>query len=229
MSDLKLQNVAHAPQMPARFDYHALSDDVAIETRDAAVRVKTRMSRTAQDIIEIGKDLAAVKEKIGHGNWLPWLDAEFGMGDSTARRLMRVANKFGGKSVSLTDFTKEALYELAAPSTPDEVVDAAVAKIAAGGTVTVDDVRKLKAEIKAAKERAKRYREDRDGARMQYEESVCEVSGLYEKIEVLNADMKAQAEDVTQNQAAVEAQILMGLWNQTSKPGRDWFLERINA
>tara|TARA_R110002020_G_scaffold150446_1_gene327143 strand:- start:7053 stop:7166 length:114 start_codon:yes stop_codon:yes gene_type:complete len=29
------------------------------------------------DIIEIGRDLIAVKAEIGHGNFLPWIEKEF--------------------------------------------------------------------------------------------------------------------------------------------------------
>jgi hypothetical protein len=36
------------------------------------------------DIIEIGRLLTEVKKIAGHGNWLPWLDREFGWSDSTA-------------------------------------------------------------------------------------------------------------------------------------------------
>ena len=34
------------------------------------------MSRTVQDIVEIGRELAKVQERIGHGNFLPWIERE---------------------------------------------------------------------------------------------------------------------------------------------------------
>lgn len=88
------------------------------------------MARTADDIVEIGRDLIAVKEAIGHGNFLPWIEAEFGMTDRTARNFMSVAETFGSKSEIVSDFTPTILYALAAPSTPDDVVQAAVERAA---------------------------------------------------------------------------------------------------
>ena len=36
--------------------------------------------------------------------------------------LMQVANRFGAKSINVMDLNSSILYQLAAPSTPDEVV-----------------------------------------------------------------------------------------------------------
>jgi hypothetical protein len=45
-------------------------------------------------IIEIGRELIAAKAKVTHGQWLPWLEAEFGWSDQTAYRYMQVARAF---------------------------------------------------------------------------------------------------------------------------------------
>jgi hypothetical protein len=45
---------------------------------------------SASSGIEIGCRLAACKAELGHGNWLPWLDREFGWSDRTALNFMRV-------------------------------------------------------------------------------------------------------------------------------------------
>ena len=84
------------------------------------------MSRTAADIIEIGRDLIAVKDRLPHGDFMRWMEAEFGMTDRTDRNFMRVADRFPGKSETVSDLTATVLYALAAPSTPDEVVADAV-------------------------------------------------------------------------------------------------------
>jgi len=57
---------------------------------------------------------------IGHGNFLPWIDAEFGMGATTAQKMMRVAEVYG-KNTPSVNLPLSALYELAAPKTPLEV------------------------------------------------------------------------------------------------------------
>ena len=45
---------------------------------------------TAENILRIGEHLVAVKERLEHGKWLPWLQSEFGWTDMTAQRFMQV-------------------------------------------------------------------------------------------------------------------------------------------
>lgn len=49
----------------------------------------------------------------------PWIEAEFGMSDDTARNFMRVAEVYGDNFRTVRDLPPTALYELAA--TPPEV------------------------------------------------------------------------------------------------------------
>ncbi|QIX20224.1 DUF3102 domain-containing protein [Agrobacterium pusense] len=41
--------------------------------------------------IETGRDLAVQKEALGHGNFLKWIEAEFGLGERSAQNLMSMA------------------------------------------------------------------------------------------------------------------------------------------
>ena len=82
--------------------------------------MRTCTRRTAEDIIEIGRDLNRMKERLPHGSFLPWIEAEFGMSEWAARRFMNVHSVYG-KSGSVPDLPPTALYELAAPKTPIEV------------------------------------------------------------------------------------------------------------
>ena len=57
-----------------------------------------------------------------HGNWLPWIEREFGWSGQTARRFIQVAeaaSKFNNLENLSVDVS--GLYLLAAPSTPAEV------------------------------------------------------------------------------------------------------------
>jgi hypothetical protein len=82
---------------------------------------------SASSGIEIGCRLAACKAELGHGNWLPWLDREFGWSDRTALNFMRVyemvtkSEKFSDLSLPVS-----SLYLLAAPSTPEEARQAVI-------------------------------------------------------------------------------------------------------
>lgn len=96
-----------------------------------------RMKRTVEDIIAIGQDLIAVKEKLSHGAFLPWIEAEFGMKQAAAYRFMQVAENYGGKLINFVNLSPSVLYELAAPSTPEPVRQAVEAKAEAGESVSV--------------------------------------------------------------------------------------------
>jgi hypothetical protein len=66
---------------------------------------------------EFGRELIAAKDACKHGEWLPWLDREFGWTVRTAQAYMAVAEAFqsanlahfGGLTIDAT-----ALYALAA-------------------------------------------------------------------------------------------------------------------
>jgi hypothetical protein len=55
--------------------------------------------------------------------FMPWIEAEFEMAERTARNFMNVAERYASKSATVADLAPTALYELAAPSTPEEVVN----------------------------------------------------------------------------------------------------------
>lgn len=117
------------------FDYGTVPAPIAVEAREAAQRIRLRLRRSAEDIIEIGRDLLAIKASLPHGSFLPWIEAEFGMSEYSARNFMRVAEVYG-KRGSVPDLPLSALYELAAPKTPVEVREEVDRLLAAGEIVT---------------------------------------------------------------------------------------------
>ena len=97
--------------------------------------IKVLMARTASDIVEMGRKLIDVKDRLGHGNWLGWLEVEFEWGDQTARNYMNVS-KHLGQIQNGFDFAPRALYALSAPSTPEPARKEALARAKVGETVT---------------------------------------------------------------------------------------------
>ena len=134
------------------FDYAGLPSVEAVEIRAAAERIKVRLKRTAEDIIEIGRDLIAVKARLPHGQFLPWLKTEFEFSESSANKFMQVAEKFGAKSVNFTDLKPAILYALAAPSTPETVRAEVIERAEAGEKITLAEVEQLKREAAQAAE-----------------------------------------------------------------------------
>ena len=66
------------------------------------------------DIIKIGGLLLEAKERVGHGEWLPWLRKELSMSERTAQRYMKAYEFVSAKNVTVTDFklSPKALYRL---------------------------------------------------------------------------------------------------------------------
>jgi hypothetical protein len=61
--------------------------------------IKAAGTRVMSDVVEIGRHLTEAKKLCGHGNWLPWLEREFGWTDQTARNFMRVFDLSNSKRV----------------------------------------------------------------------------------------------------------------------------------
>lgn len=117
------------------FDYGSLDEGTRAEVQQRTTEIKALVRRSAQDIVDIGSKLIDVKERLGHGKFGEWLEAEFGWTDRTAQRFMQVADKFG-KNRQIVGFAPSALYLLAAPSTPDEVREEAMRRAESGEAIT---------------------------------------------------------------------------------------------
>lgn len=56
-----------------------------------ADRIRSLQADVQRGIIQIGFELIAAKEQVGHGNWNEWLKKEFKWTDRTARNFMAIA------------------------------------------------------------------------------------------------------------------------------------------
>lgn len=105
------------------FDYATVDEDKRVFLQESAESIKAELKRTARGVVAIGEKLIGVKEALEHGQFLAWINAEFDdLTEMTAVRFMQVAARFG-KSNILLDYPVSVLYALAAPSTPDEIVE----------------------------------------------------------------------------------------------------------
>lgn len=130
-------------QLPL-FDYAALDSATGALARQRAEEIHGLLRRSAADIIAIGGKLAEVKARLGHGQFLEWLDAEFGWHRSTAYRFMQVAEAFAAVQISQFEkFASSALYLLAAPATPLAARSEALARATQGESITYSLARAL--------------------------------------------------------------------------------------
>jgi hypothetical protein len=91
------QTVAKQPKgelVVIGFNYDQLGTKLADKVRTAADRIRERIKKTVEDIIEAANDLLAVKDTLPHGQFLPWLKAEFGWSERSAQNFISVAEKF---------------------------------------------------------------------------------------------------------------------------------------
>lgn len=128
------------------FDYASLDAETSQFVQQQTGEIRGLMKQTAQGIVEIGQRLIQVKERLGHGRFLDWLEAEFDWNRRTAHRCMSVAEQFGSNwdKLSHLNLAPSALYVLAAPSTPAAVRSEVLARAYAGELITHKTAKVLK-------------------------------------------------------------------------------------
>jgi len=109
--------------LPVAFDYDSLDPGTREFVRRAADETHGLIRKAAGDIVGIGENLRAVKERLPDMKFSAWLRAEFALSRQSAYRYMRVAEKFGKSCHTVLQLPARVLYELAAPSTPQSVVE----------------------------------------------------------------------------------------------------------
>ena len=127
------------------FDYAALDTETRIVVQQRTSEIKTLMRRSAQDIVDIGQKLIEVKEQLEHGHFRKWLKAEFKWSVSAATRFMQVAEQFRCTNLMHLPIAASALYELAAPSTPEAARLEALNRASFGETINHSKAKVIKA------------------------------------------------------------------------------------
>ena len=82
-----------------------------------------------------------------HGQFLPWLRAEFGWSERSAQNFMSVAEKFKSAKIADLPIQPSAAYLLAATSVPDEARE----KAEAGEEITFAAAKEIVAEARKRK------------------------------------------------------------------------------
>jgi hypothetical protein len=146
--------------------------------KEAAERIRQTVKRTIEDIMGVGNELLAVKDALPHGQFGPWLRAEFGWTERTARNFMAVAEQFGTKTEIISDLRIDptAAYLLAAPSAPDEAREAAVKLAEEGERVTPKVAKQL-----LAKERRKSSRRKKGASSGKLSEKLLTVLSRFQE------------------------------------------------
>lgn len=90
--------------------YDGLSRSAASMARGAAERIRAHKRRA---VLEVGRELLAVKEKLPHGHFEKWLSIEFSWDVRTARNYMAAAEAFGSKPEMFSALPLSVVYRVA--------------------------------------------------------------------------------------------------------------------
>ncbi|MCD2185214.1 DUF3102 domain-containing protein [Rhizobium sp. GN54] len=140
---LTFKQIQPVPAVALSYSYAGLDAETAACAKKAAIAIRHRLGEAQAHFIEIGKDLVAVKEKLPHGEFTNWIDAEFGMSIRTAQNLMsavRLMHSGGIDQKTLEAIPQKLVYELAAPKVPAEIVIEVVEAVEGGKPLHVPDV-----------------------------------------------------------------------------------------
>jgi hypothetical protein len=142
------------------FDYGPLDAFAAQMLRDRACRIRKMVNNHVAAVIEAGRDLLDVKEKLEHGQFGEWVQAECGFSLGTAENYMRAAKFVEGKisTVAILQLQPATVYRLAAKSTPPEIVDSVIDRGERGEVVSDKQVLAAFNEVRHRRREADRKR-----------------------------------------------------------------------
>lgn len=144
-----LQNNTATLVASLAYDYGQIENpDDRAAMQAAALDIKPRLKRVVGDIVATGKALLGVQHVCPYGKWEEWLGAEFDLSVRMAQHWMNLAESEVGKNENFSLLPLSALYQLAAPSTPEAAVVAVEEKIAKGERPKLAEVKATIAEHK---------------------------------------------------------------------------------
>jgi len=118
--------------------------EVEAKLAEYADTIRTLGKQTIGNIIEIGRRLNDAKALVGHGNWLSWLEREFGWTDKTAQNFMSLANAASkNENFSNLNVPVSGLYLLARPNVPQEVIEAVAKHSEQGDRLSLAQIKQL--------------------------------------------------------------------------------------
>ena len=126
------------------FDYSHLDSELSTYLQEKTKNIKKLIKRSSQDIIDIGKSLTDIKNRLDYGQFYAWLELEFDWSYRTAVRFMRVSERFASDNLSELNILPSALYELSASSVPEAASQEALKRAKQGETISLNTAKEIK-------------------------------------------------------------------------------------
>ncbi|MEM6837497.1 MAG: DUF3102 domain-containing protein [Cyanobacteria bacterium P01_C01_bin.120] len=138
-----MDNLNKQMQLSTFFDYDSLDQAHRCAVQAHTDEIRKRLRRSAQDVWEIGQRLADVRSRLKYGQFLAWLKAEFGWSQRTAYNFINVYETFGDRFANLAkvDIATSVLYQLAAPSVPEELRTRVLEAAESGEKITYKSIK----------------------------------------------------------------------------------------
>jgi Protein of unknown function (DUF3102) len=122
-------------------------EDLAGEINAEHGLVETYKHNTIEHAIRCGELLREMKRRVGHGNWLAWVQEHFQASERTARNYMEIAKSAAVADLNEDTTMRSALRALASPSQPREPklepTDAQAAGAPAGERIPIAEEKRI--------------------------------------------------------------------------------------
>jgi hypothetical protein len=177
--------------------YDGLALDLTDRLRKQAERIRARIAKQTQDMLETGRDLAAVKGELEHGQFEVWVKAECGIDPRMARYFMRAAEWYDKECEYrklVSDMEPSVVIEMAKPSTPTTVRHAVFDRVKAGERVPTKDVRALLADAREIRRKEEEEAKLSARTRKKRAEALAEREVRAEKIKLELEEGRREAE-----------------------------------
>ncbi len=129
-------------------DLTLTNDDLAREINTEHSHVETYKRNTIKHAIRCGQLLLEMKQRVGHGKWLAWVQEHFEASERTARNYMEIAKSAAAADLSEDTTMRSALRALASRSEASKVSklqpnEAQVGLALADGHVSIEDEERI--------------------------------------------------------------------------------------
>lgn len=148
MTELRVVEVVAESEPLTEFDYGLIADPEARDWAESAAGFITfGLGQAVVKVLEAGNLLIEAKQRLKHGEYLPWVEQACGLSMQRAAELMKAAEwvQISGLAGDLPDsISPDTLFVLSANATPEDVRQWILAELNAGRRPTRAEIRKRK-------------------------------------------------------------------------------------
>jgi hypothetical protein len=140
----------------SQFDYGAIPPSLVPNLQAQAKLIKDMIAKTTAGLIEVGRNLTAVKQQLDHGQFMDWVEIEVGIVKRTAQSYMAIARLADAKGATVALLPPTTAHRLAAISAPVEVVDHVLDRAVNGVIVPDGEVEEMFRNARNQRKQAKK-------------------------------------------------------------------------